>query len=142
MCRIQRRPDQSVVATPSKRRAYWRVDRWGELRRRLGKRWLLAASLAAWTHVATAARVTSVSSNCAGRFVLDWVTIARESKWSPCTTSRTLRRTRSQLRSLLSIPRLKSARSRRRPPSARRIRIAQICSRLSGRGSTQSGHLA
>lgn|GEM_PF-3270053 len=42
-------------------------------------------------------------------------------------TSSTLRRTKSQARSLLSTARLKRARSRTRPASCSRVRIAQTC---------------
>lgn len=62
----------------------------------------------------------------------------REDSWSagrsgsPCVTSLTRMRTRSQALSLLSIARLNKTRSRMRPLNCRRTRMAQISFRFSG----------
>ena len=58
--------------------------------------------------------------------------LKRDATWSPWHTSRTLRLTRSQPRSLLSIPKLKSASSRTRLSIWRRTRSAQISLTLNG----------
>lgn len=67
--------------------------------------------------VCRASRVPPVISNWTGRCVLCCMTMARVAIWSPWHTSRTLSATKSQPRSLLPIPRLKSASSRIRPYS-------------------------
>jgi hypothetical protein len=58
--------------------------------------------------------------------------MARAATRSLWQTSRARRPTRSQARSLLSIPKLNSASSRVRPESCNRIRIAQISPSLNG----------
>jgi len=60
------------------------------------------------------------------------MTTARDATWSPWQMSRTLRLTRSQPRSLLSIPRLKRASSRTRLSICRRTRSAQMSLSLKG----------
>jgi hypothetical protein len=54
------------------------------------------------------------------------MTMAREATRPPCAISHIRSPTRSQLRSLLSMPRLKSARSRALRANCSRMRIAQI----------------
>lgn len=66
---------------------------------------------AAWEHWEIQGRMVRVET--AG-LVLCCMTMARVATWSPWQTSRTLRATRSQPRSLLSIPRLNRASSRTR----------------------------
>ena len=81
---------------------------------------------------ATASRVDSVISNCTGREVFCCMTMARAATRSPWQMSRTFSLTRSQARSLLSIPRSNSARSRARRNSWSLTRIAQISFSLNG----------
>src|SRR5690606_34859141 len=75
---------------------------------------------------------TPVISNWTGHLVLCCMTMARVATWSPWHTSRTLRATRSHPRSLLSMPRLKSASSRTRLSIWRRTRRAQMSLSLKG----------
>jgi len=58
-------------------RASCRIERCGCLRKRLGKRYfpLLAAALD--SHSPRALRVCSVISNCTGRLIFFWITVAR-----------------------------------------------------------------
>src|ERR1700712_4988693 len=70
--------------------------------------------------------------NCTGRCVLCCITTARDATCSPWHTSRTLRLTRSQPRSLLSIPRLNSASSRTRLSICSRTLSAQMSLTLKG----------
>ncbi len=58
--------------------------------------------------------------------------MARVATWSPWHTSRTLSATRSQPRSLLSMPRLNRASSRTRPSIWSRTRSAQMSLSLNG----------
>src|SRR5574343_251734 len=60
------------------------------------------------------------------------MTMARVATWSPWHTSRTFRATKSHPRSLLSIPRLRSASSRIRPSIWNRTRSAQMSLGLNG----------
>ncbi len=113
--------------------AYCRVDRCGESCFLLGKRESFCRRPAFSIQAATAARVGSVISNWTGRRVLRWSTMARCKTLCPCVTSLTRRAIRSQPRSLLSIARSKSARSRTRDASCRRMRMAQTSCSLKGR---------
>jgi len=79
------------------------------------------------------ARISLVISNWTGRPVFCCTTIARVLVSGPVTTLRILILTRSQPRSLLSMARSKSARSRMRLSRSRKNRIAQICLWVSGR---------
>ena len=71
--------------------------------------------------------VFGVISNWTGLPVFCWTTCVRLRTERPQTTSDTLSLTRSQPRSLLSSPRLNSARSRSRPSSSKRTLIPHIC---------------
>lgn len=85
-------------------RAYCRVPRCGDPFTRLGNRNLSAVRAAHLIHVSNASRVGSVISNCTGRCVFCCSTIDRAATLSPWHTSRTRSLTRSQPRSLLSMP--------------------------------------
>ena len=74
---------------------------------RLGKTKSSDPNPACLIHFCAASRVAAVISNCTGRWNLCCITIARVATCSPWQMSRTLRLTRSQPRSLLSMPRLK-----------------------------------
>ena len=69
------------------------------------------------SHSPMAARVWSVISNCTGRPVFFWTTVARSRTLPPTHTSSIFSRTRSQPLSLLSMARLNRVRSRRRSSS-------------------------
>jgi len=77
-------------------------------------------------------RVCSVTSNCTGRPVFFWITIARSRTLPPPTTSSIVNRTRSQPLSSLSMARLNIAKSRRCPSSGRRTRMVQTSFGFSG----------
>lgn len=85
-----------------------------------------------WIQVWTASRVIAVISNWTGLPVFCCITMAREAIWPPWDTSETRSLTRSQARSVESIARLNSARSRTFLRSCRRTRIAQMTLSLSG----------
>lgn len=88
----------------------------------------------AWpTGRSTDCRVTSVISNWTGRPVLSWVPTPRSRTREPEQMFSALRRTKSEARSLLSIARLKRARSRGEPDISRRTRIDHTCLGNSGR---------
>jgi len=78
-------------------------------------------------------RARSPTSNCTGCRVLLCVMVTRSRTTPPTTRPETLRRTRSHPRSLLSIARLKRARSRRLPDSSSQTRMAQTCLGRRGR---------
>jgi hypothetical protein len=78
-------------------------------------------------HASTDLRVFSDTSNCTGRPVLLWMTDTQSRTEPPATRSTTLKRTRSQLRSLPSIARLNNARFRQLSASSSRARMAQTC---------------
>ena len=118
---------------PSTMRAYCRVVRCRPRRTRQKKRKSPADSPASLIHACTASRVSGVNSRSTGLPVFCWSTLARERIWSPWATSLMRRGTRSQPRSLLSMARLNSARSRSRPAICSRMRISQICRRVNGR---------
>lgn len=124
-------PDQ--LTPPSRPQcAYWRVDRCGDLANLLGKRYWLKVRCTFSIHAVSDCRVCSVISNCTGQRVLCYMTMARGSAALPWATSKTRKLTKSQPRSLLSIARLNSAKSRACPASWSLIRIAQISFSLSG----------
>ena len=75
----------------------------------------------------------SVISNCTGRPVFRCTTIPRSRTSAPEQMSSVLRRTRSDALSLLSIARLKSARSWGEPDISRRTLIDQTCLGNNGR---------
>ena len=83
-------------------------------------------------HCCTASRVAGVISNGTGRWVSCCITVARDATWSPRQMSRTFRLTRSQPRSLLSMPKLKRASSRTRFSIQSRTRSAQMSLSLNG----------
>lgn len=101
-------------------------------RKRLGKRKSSLLSPRCLIHIASVSRVCSVISNWTGRSVFCCITIVRAATRSPCITSRTRSFTRSQERNLLSTARSNRANSRLRPPSCKRIRIAQISFSFNG----------
>jgi len=91
---------------------------------RLGNRYRVLWTPSAAGH-SLIAPLRSVISNCTGRPVFCWINVARSRTLPPANASSTLNRPRSQPRSLLSIARLKMARSPRRPSNWRRTRMSQ-----------------
>ncbi len=98
-----------------------------------GQRYCDPTSAGSSSHLERDFRVPSVISKRTGCRVLLWMIEARSFTWPAEKTSATLSLTRSHPRSLLSIARLKRARSRTRSASSRRTRIAQTCFGRSGR---------
>lgn len=96
-----------------------RTGRLGDL---FGRRRMLLVGIIVFTLTST----LCVISKRTGWRILLWVIEVRFLTRPAEKTSATLRPTRSQPRSLLSMARLKSARSRIWPASLRRMRIAQI----------------
>jgi hypothetical protein len=84
------------------------------------------------SHLGLLCQFQGIVSNCTGREVFCCMTMARAATRSPWQMSRTFSLTRSQARSLLSIPRSNSARSRARRNSWSLMRIAQISFSLNG----------
>lgn len=114
------------------RRAYCLTERWGEPSNLLGNRNAQPSMAGDVTHSRTHFRVFSNTSNCTGLPVLLWMTATRSRMVPPMTRPPTLRRTKSQPRSLLSIARLKGARSLRFSAISSRAQIAQTCLGRSG----------
>ena len=113
-------------------RAYCRVERCGDSEIRLGKRKSPWRSAAAATQSSKLFLVPAVTSNWTGCFVFCCITLARAATWPPWQTSLTRSRTKSHPRNLLSMAKLKSAKSRTLPKISRRTRIAQISLTRSG----------
>ena len=108
-------------------RAYWRVDMCGLACSRLGKRYREPVNRSIGSQASTELLEWSVISNCTGRPVFFWTMVARRRTLAPEQISSTRSLTRSQARSLLSIARLKIARSRLDPAISRRTRMDQTC---------------
>lgn len=109
------------------RRAYCRVDMCGLSWRRPGQTCLWPIIAGSASQVASDLRAPSVTSKRTGLPVLLWMIEARSFTWPAAKTSATSSFTRSHPRSLLSIARLRRARSRTLPAVSRRTRIAQTC---------------
>lgn len=113
-------------------RAYCLVDRCSESCSRVGNK---KSSLLRWARCIQASRtvrVCSVISNCTGCWVFCCITMARDDTCSPWAISRTRSLVKSQARSLLSIAKLKSAKSRVFSASWSLTRMAQISLTRSG----------
>jgi hypothetical protein len=108
-------------------RAYWRVGMWGLASSRLGKRYLEPVARRIGSQSSTELLDCSVISNWTGRPVFFWTMVARRLALAPEQISSTRSLTRSQARSLLSIARLKIARSRLDPAISRRTQMDQTC---------------
>ena len=113
-------------------RAYCRVVMWSPCRHRLGKSQSSLRRPRIANQEASASRVGSVISNGTGRPVFCWTTVARWRREPPGATSLTRSFTRSQPRSLASIPQSNKAKSRTRPVVLSCCRIAQTCLGLNG----------
>src|SRR6056297_1558166 len=113
-------------------RAYWRVEMWSRSWKRPGHRNSEPTISGSRIHLASDARVPSEISKRTGFWVLLCRTDARSLIWLDAMTSTTFIFTRSQPRSLLSIARLKRARSRWFSANSSRTLIAQTCFGLSG----------
>jgi hypothetical protein len=103
-----------------------------DLRDRLGKRYREPVARSIGSQASTELLDCSVISNWTGRPVFFWTIVARCRTLAPEQTSSNRSLTRSQARSLLSIDRLKIARSRLDLAISRRTRMDQTC--LGSRG--------
>lgn len=115
-----------AVTHASTIRAYCLVERWSESCNRLGNKKSSLRRRARCIQASNTVRVCLVISNCTGCRVFCCITMALDDTCSPWAMSRTRSLIKSQARSLLSMAKLKSAKSGIFSASWSLIRMAKI----------------